>query len=489
MIGKRQVVQEKYSKTANQHFEFLTPLLPQFQYFSTLLLIIEDRISIPKMSLQSDYVDYDVFLDPNFSPISFANSLILSTNSPNDQEIDLKTPAKRLGYDLEEVQQRISQLTSQNHETLMAEGSNIVDLKNALQPLKPAVNHLTSSYAKLQRDILGPYYKALHIHGALKRLHTTTGLLRSLTWFLYLARQLTSILDPISAVPTSAIEAPRNSKQANLYAIPNGSQLLRAAQTLNALRQLLVMEPALRSVQIIRTYETSFLNANDRKLILHCQNILRFYSPASAATIGPNTPGTDANPVDDYDTMASHAAQALSILDNEALISSLSKFIQNQAHAVVTEMSRALPSLNLSIQAFKTSCNIATDRAVFLGRYEDSLKNSIDREIIQLAIQDAQASYQPLPSSQVGDSRYSTMVSEFWREFSSAIEGKIREFTNNNSNMTKTIRFKNYPKSAELVNSNILQAFEKSKDSVVQASAPDPISIRQISRSLAILFR
>lgn len=475
------------------------------------------------MSLQSDYVDYDIFLSKDFNPLSFANSLILSTNSPTDTEIDIATPAKRLGYDITEVQDRIASLTSSNSSSLLAEAENIQELSAAFQPLQVSVDTLSNSYAKLQRDIIDPYYKAQNIHSALRRLHTTTGLLRSLSWFLYLLRQLDSITEPLmgSHVSIAQLKSPRSARQANLYAIPNASTLFKAARTLAALERLLVIEPALRSVQIIRTYETNLLPRYETRLVLHCQNILRFYSPTSSlvASETSRTNSQSQQHQDDYDTLATYAASSLHCLKPDVLPSVLSSFIQSQSQAAVTELTRALPALNLSISAFTTAFSMAADRALFVARYQQSLKLVIPEESLTQAVEESFATWSPSPSGVNSDSRNnnktskfasenengSSLVSEYWRQLATATELRLKEFAANNSSVARTVRLKQYPPATELVQQYAVAPFEKgervdnskvggkggAKDnlSLGVSAKPDPTIVRRLARSLSIVFK
>lgn len=472
------------------------------------------------MSLHSDYIDYDVFLSQDFDPLSFANSLILSTNSPTDVDVDITTPSKRLGYDITEVQDRISNLAATKHNSLLSEANNVAALSNALEPLKPSVDSLATSYSKLQRDIMEPFYRAQNIHSALRRLHTTTGLLRSLSWFLYLLRQLVSIMDPIagSNVSISQLEAPRSMRQANIYAISDARTLFKAGQTLAALKKLLVIEPALRSVQIIRTYESSLLPRYENRLVLHCQNILRFYSPTSSSvSMSENSSGSSnkaANMAsqdhDDHDTLATYAASSLYVLKPDILSTALSRFVQSQSQAAVTEITRALPSLNLSLSAFTTALSMATDRAKFVSRYETSLKLLIPEETLQQAVREARSSWSASPSG-VGVDSTSTassksnsdsLVSEYWRELGGATELRLKEFASSNSGITRTIRLKRYPPVTELIQQYTIAPFTKGQENgnskvlkiigdgslESQSAKPDDLTIRQLSRALSIVF-
>ena len=48
------------------------------------------------------YIDYEAFLDPDFSASSFANTLVLATNNPSDTPLDLSTPLSRVLFDVQE---------------------------------------------------------------------------------------------------------------------------------------------------------------------------------------------------------------------------------------------------------------------------------------------------------------------------------------------------------------------------------------------------
>lgn len=471
------------------------------------------------MSLQSDYVDYDVFLSEDFDPLTFANSLVLSTNSPTDIDVDIATPAKRLGYDITEVQDRIAGLTASKSSSLLSEAGNVADLNAAFAPLRTSVNSLSTSYAKLQRDIIDPYYKAQNIHSALRRLHTTTGLLRSLSWFLYLLRQLESSTEPLmnSNVSVSQLKAARSARQANLYAIPKAHTLFKACQTLNTLKQLLEIEPALRSVQIIRTYETNLLPRYETRLVLHCQNILRFYSPTSSLVASESSKtGSDSQSQnqDDYDTLATYAASSLYAINPDVLSPVLSSFIQSQSQAAVTEITRALPALNLSISALTTALSMAADRAKFVARYQQSLKLVVPEEILTQVVEESNATWSPSgagpgfnsKSSHLNtphsDLNSSSLVSEYWRQLAISIEIRLNEFVSSNSSITRTVRLKKYPPATELVQQYTVAPFEKkekvenTKKQVLNESAklenfarPNATIVRMLSRSFSIIFR
>src|SRR5690242_12766354 len=80
-------------------------------------LIPRTAIGPPTMSKAEDeisYIDYEAFLDPDFSATSFANTLVLATNNPSDSPLDLSTPLSRVLFDVQEVDTHIDTLTTRS---------------------------------------------------------------------------------------------------------------------------------------------------------------------------------------------------------------------------------------------------------------------------------------------------------------------------------------------------------------------------------------
>ena len=71
----------------------------------------------------------------------------------------------------------------------------------------------------------------------------------------------------------------------------------------------------------------------------------------------------------------------------------------------------------------------------------------------------------------------------YWKDLARNLETQIRDFTHNNSNMVKTIHFKNYPSTKEIVNNLAVKPFNGSE------AAAQPEEIKLLVRSLAPLFR
>ena len=63
---------------------------------------------------EPSYIDYEAFLDPEFSPASFANTLVVATNNATDTPLDLSTPLSRVLFDLQEIDTHIHALTTKS---------------------------------------------------------------------------------------------------------------------------------------------------------------------------------------------------------------------------------------------------------------------------------------------------------------------------------------------------------------------------------------
>lgn len=441
-------------------------------------------------TLESNYIDYEVYLEGSFNPIAFANTLVQATNSIHDMDIDLTTPSKRLKYDLEEVEQRISKMTSDNYQELISKASSATMTSQILPPIQTSLDHVNSSYAKLQRDILTPFYKADNIHTALRRLHSTSGLLRSLTWYLYLARQLATLLKPIKG-PSAVPDNPRNARQANLNAI-EPKNVLQAARTILEIQTQLKTEPGLRSLQVIRTHEAS-LSKNEQKLIKHCQNILTFYSSSitnssnfdsdpisrsSSPAISNSSNFSDLPPGLDYDSLLSHACYSLFLLKPDTLSSSIQKFHVSQVRAAINPVSRSLSSLNVSFSKFHQAIVSASERVLVIYKLDEILKSASSS-----SDEETKISLWNFISSSLD---VKNLTDVFWKDIARNLENQIRDFVHNNPNMTKSIRGKNYPTSVEIVKRLTVSPFVGTK---FESAIPNEGDIKHLEYSLGLLFK
>ena len=81
---------------------------------------------------RNDLEDFEAYLEPDFDAINFANSLVISTNGHDNNQLDLRTPLKKLKYDLVELDKRMKWISSTNYESLTLNCAQIEQYKTIL---------------------------------------------------------------------------------------------------------------------------------------------------------------------------------------------------------------------------------------------------------------------------------------------------------------------------------------------------------------------
>ena len=161
---------------------------------------------------EESYIDYEAFLTPSFSPYTFANTLVASTNDPSDPTLDLSTPLSRVLFDLQEIDTLIHSLTTSSAAPLLRFAAASHDATaSVLVAVEAQVESLRNAYAQLQRDITQRDKEAAEVLTVTQRLHSVTGQLRELVRALVVARQLA---DQVSELDAGAlVRAARNVRE------------------------------------------------------------------------------------------------------------------------------------------------------------------------------------------------------------------------------------------------------------------------------------
>jgi hypothetical protein len=107
---------------------------------------------------EPSYIDYEAFLDPDFSATGFANTLVLSTNNPSDTPLDLSTPLSRVLFDVQEVDTHIDTLTTKSALPLLEHTRDHAESSGRiLREVEGQVASLTESYKTLEREVIERY--------------------------------------------------------------------------------------------------------------------------------------------------------------------------------------------------------------------------------------------------------------------------------------------------------------------------------------------
>lgn len=176
---------------------------------------------------EPSYIDYEAFLDPAFSPASFANTLVLSTNNPSDTPLDLSTPLSRVLFDIQEIDSHIDVLTTRSALPLLAHTKDQNDASGRIvTELDSQIKALNDSYKQLEKEVIQKHAEAEEVRQVASRLWETLRLGRAMGRCLQLGRQL-EIQHAELGGPT-----PSRGKE-------DHRALVRSAHTLLSLRELL----------------------------------------------------------------------------------------------------------------------------------------------------------------------------------------------------------------------------------------------------------
>lgn len=316
--------------------------------------------------------DIGQFLDTEFDPVAYANQLVLQTSSSRDEDIDLDIPIKKISYDVQHLDDQVRTLCRDNHKELLSRVADVSAKEDTLKALDAPMKDVNSSYKKLQTDVLGPYYQADNLYSALKRVHHTTDLLRSLTWYLYLAVQLNSTLD-----------------------MAGSASLIRDLHTHSE------VHPGLASLQIFRDHQKLLKDA-EKKLILRCVASVKSVSSVSTSA---------------ERTAISSAIVGLAILDQRQLASAVQSALSNYISQSISLLARSVNSDESLEHAMHTISQHS--RAV------STLGTLLSRAVIPAESGEASAAVSELP--RIADLLDSNLNSKFWRDVASALNLRIKE--------------------------------------------------------------
>ena len=141
------------------------------------------------------YIDYEAFLSPTFSPHSFANALILHTNTSDDPNLDLSTPLSRVLFDLQEIDSHIHSLTTGNASELLAYAEESRSVSEELvKGVEEQMKVVGAAYKRLEKEVAGRGRAAEEVLGVVERLNGVTRVVRGVGRVVLLGRQLEGLV-------------------------------------------------------------------------------------------------------------------------------------------------------------------------------------------------------------------------------------------------------------------------------------------------------
>jgi hypothetical protein len=308
-------------------------------------------------SADPSYLDTSTLLSPSFSPTSYANNLIHTTNNASDSPLDLSTPLSRVLFDVQEVDTRIDTLTTQNADAIVAITQTRAQASSrVLEELEAQVEGLKESYERLEREVGERWAQAEQVRVVAERMVRTLRLGRGVNRALALGRQVKGLVEEVAA--------------------PHGrggeSSMVPAALALLGLRELFAATgrgeaaEGLAKVQLVTTLRNEVVDPAERTLLARAQQTVREFSLSSLAS-GSSAAVDTFKETEDTKSRVTHALHTLYLLSPiksgasspTLLLQSLTTYLQTALTSSLASLTRALatlPTLDRTLLEISARC-------------------------------------------------------------------------------------------------------------------------------------
>ncbi|RHZ48471.1 Golgi transport complex subunit COG5 [Aspergillus thermomutatus] len=239
---------------------------------------------------EPSYIDYEAFLDPDFSPASFANALVLATNNATDTPLDLSTPLSRVLFDLQEIDTHIHNLTSKSALPLLTHTQDqTAAAERILKETEEQISSVTKGYERLEQEVLRKWEAADEARVAAEKSLATVRLARAVGRCLALGRQLEGQLSEVTGRGGPAVTAGAHDRPSPSPGREDYRALERAASTIVSLRRMfsatVVGEEGygLERVKVIRTLRGELVIPAENMVKARAQQTINRFSISSIA--------------------------------------------------------------------------------------------------------------------------------------------------------------------------------------------------------------
>ncbi|KAF2399887.1 hypothetical protein EJ06DRAFT_530672 [Trichodelitschia bisporula] len=395
------------------------------------------------------YIDYEAFLDPDFSATAFANGLVLATNNASDTPLDLSTPLSRVLFDVQEVDTHIDSLTTKSALPLLEHTKTQANASSRiLEEVETQVATLTAGYKTLEKEVIHRYEAAEQVQVAAERLCETVKLGRAVGRLLMLGRQLEAQMGEISGSGA----ARKGDHRA----------MVRSANTMTAINQLFsASKPedegyGVERVNVIATLRNEVITPAERNLLSKAQQTVREFSMssllASNAASQPAAATATYNQVEDTKSRATSALLTLYILspapvslkaaefEPKLLVSSLQDYLQTALKSSLASLARSLatlPTLDRTLLEISARCQNIVALEALLESIKPPLHPSLD-SLSDGGIAPVSTPHLLQPLLQSLDT--SSLPSFFWRTLASNLSSRVQEIMNRGGVSARTLR-------------------------------------------------
>lgn len=378
---------------------------------------------------EPSYIDYETFIAPDFSPASFANTLVLSTNNANDTPLDLSTPLSRVLFDIQEIDSHIDLLTTRSALPFLTHTKEQTEASGRIiSEVDGQIKSLNDSYRQLEKEVIQKHAEADEVKQVASRLWETLRLGRATGRCLQLGRQLEA---------QHAELAPGNPKKEDHRA------LLRCTHTILSLREILEHKAhgeegaGLDRVEAVRALQDVVAGPIERSVRETAERIVREFSMASA-TFAQS---------EEARARTVSALTALYLLSPTALakgekwtpawmLLALETYLKTSLQSSIASLYRslaALPSLDRTLAEVAARCQNIVALEIVL----EATKVPAHPLLPGLATEKGPGNFlQPL----LGHLETGSLPSYFWRTMAGNLSTRVQEILNRGGVSARTLR-------------------------------------------------
>ena len=376
---------------------------------------------------EPSYIDYETFLDPDFSPTSFANSLVLATNNPSDSPLDLSTPLSRVLFDVQEIDTHVHTLTTKSALSLLNHTKEQSDAgQRIVQDVEAQISSLNDGYHRLEREVIQKYEVAEQVRMTLERSWQTVKIGRAVGRCLALGRQLEAQMLDVGTATAAKKEDHRT--------------MIRAANTLLAIHQLLAASgPSeegefLTQINLINDLQNTLITPSNATLQTRGQQIIREFSMSSLA-VSSNGPATYAQS-EETKARTSSALVTLHLLSPQVQVSALQSYLRTSLTSSLASITRALanlPTLDRTLLEVSARCQNIVALESLLETVKPQTKSLRD---VATEAQEQKDFLQPLLVAL----DTSSLPSYFWRSLAEGLAGRVSDLVSRGGVNARTLR-------------------------------------------------
>lgn len=379
---------------------------------------------------EPSYIDFDAFLEPQFSAPAFANSLVLATNNPSDTPLDLSTPLSRVLFDIQEIDTHIHTLSTRSAIPLLTHTQDQADAgQKIVADVEAQVAGLTEGYARLQKEVAERYEAAEEVQLVAERLWRTVTIGRAVGRCLFLGRQLEGQMGDVAGPSGAARKEDHKS-------------MIRASNTLLELRALLAASGPeeegehLARIDLINALQRSLLSPSETTLRTRAQQIIREFSMSSLAAALSYTQSEETK------SRTTSALLTLYLLSSPLLLSSLQGYLRACITSSVASIARALatlPTLDRTLLEVSARCQNIVALESLLESVQPPQRLEKDSEFGAKNRSDGnEASNLLAPLLATLDT--SSLPSFFWRSLAEGLASRVSEIMGRGGAAGRTLK-------------------------------------------------